>query len=61
MDCEGNRDGPHCEICKKDHYFSHTPGTTAFRAQIGINNHFSEIKFSYRIGCQLTLNTQLKF
>ena len=27
MDCEGNRDGPNCEVCKKDHYFSHTPGT----------------------------------
>ena len=27
MDCEGYRDGPNCEVCKPNHYFSHTPGT----------------------------------
>ena len=25
MDCEGNRDGQHCERCKPDHFFSPVP------------------------------------
>ncbi len=25
MDCEGNRDGPHCERCKVNHYYSPVP------------------------------------